>query len=363
MTESTYFEREEIDKKSIFSLQSIDLLYLHKYFYGGVTTFTVHLFYNMRLDPNNKPVLHFSIRNEKKLRDFGYGIKYKNINFDHLLDKKDVLITVIKDNFFHVISELEEKNQRTLKLKNKFLVIHDHRDISTRMIPYLKKWNLITIRKTMQDYLKQRYDLESTFLYHPFYPYPTSGESNLDKKGTVSISRIGYGKNIDTLINANKKLGQKCIDIYGCITPKYVYLTFGKDNTDFKNSYHGKFKKSFFTISKLLSKYKFVVDLSLIKYDGGGTQYTFLEAIHNGCALILHRKWIEDIYRYYKKDYCDFKEGYNCFAVDNSDELTELIRKDPETSNIVKNSKKLLERHITIDWLSSLSNKAKTIYN
>ena len=100
MTEITYFNRREIGTESIISLQqSIDLLYLHKYFYGGVTTFTVHLFYNMRLN-TNKPILHFSIKNEKKLRDFGYGIKYKNINFDHLLDKKDVLITVLKIIFF-----------------------------------------------------------------------------------------------------------------------------------------------------------------------------------------------------------------------------------------------------------------------
>jgi hypothetical protein len=59
------------------TLESIDLLYLHKYFYGGVTTFTAHLFYKMGLDKMNKPILHFSIKNEKKLRDFGYDIKYK----------------------------------------------------------------------------------------------------------------------------------------------------------------------------------------------------------------------------------------------------------------------------------------------
>ena len=57
-----------MEKKSIISLQqNIELLYLHKFFYGGVTTFTVHLFYNMRLDPNNKPVLHFSMKDEKKI--------------------------------------------------------------------------------------------------------------------------------------------------------------------------------------------------------------------------------------------------------------------------------------------------------
>ena len=37
---------------------------------------------------------------------------------------------------------------------------------------------------------------------------------------------------------------------------------------------------------------KFVIDLSLIKNDGGGTQYTFLEAIYNDCVLVLHNDWI-----------------------------------------------------------------------
>jgi len=310
----------------------------------------------MRFNNLKKTILHLSKNNEKKSRNFGYNIKYKNINLDNLQERKDLLITVIKDNYFKIFSELNEKGS----LNTKFLVLHDPRDLSSRMIPYLKKWNLITIRKTMQDYLKYVYNLDSIFLYHPFYPYPTyCTKLNIEKNNAISISRIGYGKNIDILVEANKKLSNNSIDLYGCITPRYVYLTFGKDNKDFNNSYHGKFEKSFFTLSKLLSGYKFVVDLSLIKYDGGGTQYTFLEAIHDGCALILHRKWIEDTSKYYKKGYCDFIEGYNCFAVENSNELVELIKRNPDTSEIVKNSKKLLERHTKVNWLSSILNIEK----
>ena len=75
---------------------------------------------------------------------------------------------------------------------------------------------------------------------------------------------------------------------------------------------------------------------------------SFLEAIHNDCALILHRKWIEggDI----KPEYRDFKEGYNCFAIDNEKELAELIQSDPDTRKIVANSKALIRRHIDVDW-------------
>jgi hypothetical protein len=34
-----------------------------------------------------------------------------------------------------------------------------------------------------------------------------------------------------------------------------------------------------------------VVDLSVIKKDGRGTQYTFLEAVDAGCSLVLHKAW------------------------------------------------------------------------
>lgn len=91
-----------------------------------------------------------------------------------------------------------------------------------------------------------------------------------------------------------------------------------------------------------------MVDLSVLTHDGGGTQYTFLEAIHNGCALILHRRWLEnsDLRPYY----CDFREGYNCLAVENEKELVELIKNDPDTTKIVANANKLMSRHINVDW-------------
>jgi hypothetical protein len=52
-------------------------LYLHKFFYGGVSTFTAHLFHTMGLtqkSQNVHPVLHPTIKSENILRDFGYGL-------------------------------------------------------------------------------------------------------------------------------------------------------------------------------------------------------------------------------------------------------------------------------------------------
>jgi hypothetical protein len=339
-----------------------EFLYPHQFFFGGVTTFTAHLFYtigSMAVN-NSKIVLRptSSNKSEKRLRNFGYGLQYRNISADSLRNIKYPFVTMIKDDYFHILSKLNNRNKNDGQTgeidNNTVVVIHDPRDISNRIFEMIKKWkNIITIRRTVQEYLKQRFGLDSLFLYHPFYPYPTISKN--PKRGAVCISRIGFGKNIDVIIKANKLLassGHHIIKLYGCPTPMYVYFHLGGQKGDFKNNYYGKFDRSFSSLSNIISQSKFVVDLSLVKYDGGGTQYTFLEAIHNDCALILHRNWIEDL----NPKYCDFKQGYNCFAVDNEKELAELIRSNPDITKITQNAKKLMRRHTNIDWSQIIDN-------
>ena len=66
----------------------------------------------------------------------------------------------------------------------------------------------------------------------------------------------------------------------------------------------------------------------------------------------MHRRWIEDV----DPKYRDFKEGYNCFAIENEKELAELIEKNPDTTKIVQNAKKLMNRHINVNWSRLLHN-------
>lgn len=329
------------------SYQEIQFLYLHRYLYGGATTFTAHLLHTLQSFRGNSIVLRYTRRSENKLRDFGYGIFYRNISMDILKTLRHPFVTLFKDNYLHILPKLNEgKNPHDI-----MLVIHDYRDISDKVIPYIKSWKVITIRKTVQEYLKNRYNLDTLFLYHPFYPYPIISRES--RKGAVSISRISFEKNTDMIIKANRTLSeQQGIKIYGCPSRMYVHLFLGGLNGDFSRYYCGKFDKSFSTLSEILANAKFVVDLSSLKHDGGGTQYTFLEAIHNGCGLILHRKWLEG--KEIPSKYCDFKENYNCFAIENEKELTELIKKDPDPTRIVKNAQKLLKRHIEVDWSEPL---------
>jgi glycosyltransferase involved in cell wall biosynthesis len=326
----------------------------HKW--GGAVTFTAHLLKTLGI---NK-VFRIT-KNTDKIEsggDFGYGLKYHFVSPQSVDDAVNPFIT----DFFQYDFMLPQ-----LKRSDVTVVIHDHSEIPQSDISCMQNWNIISIRKKFQSYLKEKYNLNSRFMYHPFYPYnihksnenyshnalsPTLGNQ---KKGAISISRVDYGKNIDILIKANQILEknaqcdyQSLIRIYGPFNRRYVNDCLGGYGT-FRRYYHGAFPKSFKSISNILSGAKLVVDLSTFDNDGGGTQYTFLEAIHHGAALVINRKWIESV----PPECCDFKEGYNCYAASNESELTHLIsNKSLDINRVVANAKKLLSRHINADWSS-----------
>jgi nitrate reductase cytochrome c-type subunit len=325
------------------------------YLYGGCVTFTAHLMHLL----GRKWFRRITNRFEKEFREFGYGIRYQNVP-PKLLDfaEKPFITDMFKN--FHVL----ERMKRT----DITIVIHDATEISKENEPCLKYWNIICIRKALQQYLKEKYNLNPKFIYHPFYPYPIQKNSNydgnndydrniVDKTDAVSISRTDYGKHTDIILNANKLASSKnksnndnssnTIKIYGPFNPAYI-KPFGEEQ--FKQYYYRIFDRSFEAVSNILNKSKFVIDLTVLPNDGGGTQYTFLEAIHHNAALIINRKWIDTV----DSKYCDFKEGYNCFAVSNEKELAEIIlnSKNIDTTKIVNNARKLMDRHTKANWHS-----------
>lgn len=299
--------------------------YLAKPVYGGWVTFTAHLLHKL----NVKTCLKISSRMEKNVRDFGYGIKYQNVPKEALSLKEPYILCVDKHHFDYLKHAGADPT----------IVLHDAIEVRKEVVPLLKKCKkIITIRQEISDYLKEKFDIDSEYKYHPFYPYPIS-PSSVPKTGAVSVSRIDFDKHTELILEANKSL-KSPVKIYGAVNRLYEH--FKLKDLNFDRYYKGAFAKSFNSISEIMAPAKFLVDMTLIKNDGGGTQYTFLEAIHNHTALILQRKWVEVG--------TDFKEGYNCFAVDTPEELAELLRSNPDTAKITKNATKLLKRHVDVNW-------------
>ena len=88
--------------------------------------------------------------------------------------------------------------------------------------------------------------------------------------------------------------------------------------------------------------------MSVIKHDGGGSQYTFLEAIYQKCALIINEKWVDGFAT-------PFKDKENCFVVKDEHDLVTLLKANPSVEKINKNAYKMLEPHIKVDWVKAIN--------
>ncbi len=308
-----------------------NLIYMARPIYGGWITFTAHLSLKYEY-----PIYKiFDSKQKKNTRKFGYNTTYTNLPISEIIKLKNIIITALDKHYWEYLKYFP---------KNTILVVHDPSEFKTNhdKNPLFKdnlidNFKIITIRETVQKYLLNTYNINSNFIYHPFYKY---NKSNLESMNNyaISLSRIDYDKNIEIILRANKLINDenKKIKIFGFENRFYIYKML--KGLDFHKYWKGRFKKNIPMTHEnkdILKNCKFVIDLSKIKNDGGGTQYTFLEAIYNNCILILNNEWIE-------KDNI-FINNYNCLGVSNENELTNIIESNKDYNHISKNALKILD--------------------
>ena len=307
--------------------------------YGGWVSFTVHLAkkYNLPLYKIGKRTERLK-NGELRMRNFGYGVKYTNISIEDASKLDNILITAIDKKYYEYLNSFPN---------NTGLVIHDPTEVKGKstgpVINNLDRFKIFTIRKTVEKYLKSKFNVNSLFLHHPFYEYPKS--LNSKKTNNIATSRIDFDKHTDQILLANQNLDvDKKVTIYGAKNDLYVYHHLTKKlGLDINENYGGTFPKSFEYLDSILNNAKYVVDLSAIKNDGGGSQYTFLEAIYQGAVLVLNNKWIDGTNSI-------FKDKENCLVVSNSEELVKVLNKKTNTKKLAKNALKLLKPHTEVRW-------------
>ena len=320
----------------------MNLIYMAKPPYGGWVSFTAHLAlkYGYPLYKIGKRT-ELLKSGERRLRKFGYGVFYQNISIEDALKLPNVLITAIDKNYYKYVNQFSPTTT---------LVIHDPTEVKGKscqaVLDVLGIYKIITIRLSVKSFIKAKYNIDSVFKPHPFFEYPIIKPTK-KRSGCVSISRIDFDKHTEVTLKANKLLPEKQkIDIYGAKNDRYVYFKLKKEDLDFEKYYKGSFKKSFTDLDAILGNKRFVIDLSVIKNDGGGSQYTFLEAIYQGCVLILNRKWLT------AKDNI-FKEGFNCLVVEDEHDIKRLLTQKHTNKTLVSlatNAKLLLKPHTDVSW-------------
>ena len=320
----------------------MNLFYLAKPMYGGWISFTSHLSLKY-----NYPLYRITKRTEKTQRHLGYDVFYTNICSNDISKYNNILITAIDKNYYNYLEYFPD---------NTSIVIHDPTEVKSNaskpLLNHLPRFNIITIRETVKNYLKDTYNLDSELKYHPFYRYPTTKSNKLHTNYITSISRIDYDKNTEIIIKANRLLKHnnlQTIDIYGKKNDMYVYRNLkdidSMNENDPNSNYKGTFKKDFNTLDSILNNVSYVIDLSSIYKDGGGSQYTFLEAIHHNCVLILNSKWVDN-------NKTPFKHNYNCIVVKNENDILDFVKNidNYNYKQLLNNSKLLLIDHINVSW-------------
>lgn len=284
-------------------------LYLANSKYGGWVSFSAHLALLTK-----KSILKISGSGRGSGR-YGYGVHYKNIALEQA--------RVLENKFLLAI---DKKHREHLKyFKNSIVVIHDPTELDDDVISFLKvSKKVITIRKSVADLLVGM-GIDNEFIEHPFYKYEKGNV--LSKGNAVAPSRVDFDKGTHTIVEANN-IGAN-IDIYGSKNPFYYFHKLKP--LGFDKYYLGEYGKTFNDSKKIYGGYKKLVDLSVIKNDGGGTQYTFLEADYWNQTIIVHKKWADN-------PNSIWKQNVNCYVVSNAEELLEAVKKEPLKANIMTNS-------------------------
>ena len=187
----------------------INLYYLARPIYGGWVTFTVHLALKHKLS-----LFCLTAKAESYKRQFGYGVEYQNVA-EPVTPGRHLITAIDRTGYKH----LDKFPDGTM------IVIHDPTEVigtrAAELVEHLPRFKIITIRKSVQRLLKERFGLASKFLIHPFYAYPFKRSANPTR--AVSVSRLDYDKHIDIILRANKALPEsKQVDIYGAVNRLYV---------------------------------------------------------------------------------------------------------------------------------------------
>lgn len=310
------------------------LFYIAKPNVGGWISFTTHLIRSLKQLAIPVELYKIGNRTEKRERQFAEGCTYRNVSVEDgvSIAEKNLSLIVALDK------RLQEKGLPILTVADS-IVVHDPTEIPKDILKFIEehKKKVIVIRKSMVDKFTPK-GVQAKFIQHPYIPY-TPEKINKDWHA-VCISRLDWDKYTHYIVEANTLLNkEERVKLYGADNRLYLHYKVETKFPNWKDDYYGRFEYG--AGPTLSGRSEFTVDLTEIKNDGGGTQYTFLEAFNANSTLIINRKWITNA----AIEDC-MQEGVNCLAVDSPLELAETLKSKVEHKHLREAGFELLKNHV-----------------
>lgn len=295
----------------------VDLVYLSPNPYGGWVTFTSHLMKSLRMVGVTPNLFKVRERTERNPRPFGYGEQYRNINIAELMARPaPKLIVAAAKNFQEQTNELWERRAG--------LVVHDPTELKNLPSNVADVSRVVVVRRIGLTYLPK-----ATFIRHPYVRVQEPGDPGRDQ-WAISVSRVDFDKHTEMLLDANRLLDKDHrITIRGFENRIYTRFKIVPHYPEWKQSI-GHFEREPEKAFRLLQRHLYHVDMSEIKGDGGGTQYTFLEAWDAGTINVINEAWMANVPPLSD----DMQPGFNCVAVGDAGMLAAVIKQPPTEADL-----------------------------
>ena len=218
------------------------------------------------------------------------------------------------------------------------VVLHDPTEYEPGLIAAIKKHGtkVVSIRTKNVANLAAL-GVRSLFIKHPYVRWPHSPRARLHH--AIGLSRIDWDKHTDEIAQANAMLAPELrVHLFGAINRMYEYHKLTSACPGWKDEYRGTFPTTPGAAVELAAASNWVVDLSAIKGDGGGTQSTFMEAWDGGAGVVISKKWCTGT-----DD--EMQPGVNCEAVEGPAELARLLAAGPPSQRVLDGGKAALDHH------------------
>lgn len=309
----------------------INILYLSPWNLGGATSYVVNLVKTFQLAGVPHRVIRFGKRTEANWRRLGeYGVRYKNVAAREARQAKGrwLLASAPTDAEEAALAvELVETSKGAY-------VFHDPNEFT--LYPHWKlagkDTRTVVIRETGLDSVPH-----GTFIPHPYVPFAAqSDHSQLRTKFAVSIARVSAVKNSQWILEANTRLPDELkVELRGSVNRFWWNFSIKNKHPEYVYPSNAGFVRKHGEAVRACLGYRYMVDLTIFKNDGGGTQYSLLEAIDAGAVPVM------------TKDWCSYpgiakKLG---FQVGDAAELEQFLLQASKSSAVAKETDRLREEN------------------
>lgn len=292
---------------------------------GGSTSFAVHLYRAMELAGYAPTILRLAKRTEQRTRPLGKydGVEYVNVATEDALatvaDTPSLLVAPCHSS----ATPWDPDAQRKLIAAGMRVVVHDpnefkiydhHTAIGTRPP--------IAIRPTMLAHYPR-----AVVIPHPYVRrYDQWDTSQLHQHRewiAVSVARVTFVKRTEIILDANRLLAKqhrKPVVLRGAENRLYTRHKLRAAYPEFKQGSTG-FPLRWHASAEQCARASYAVDMTYFPDDGGGSQYSFMEAWDAGTVNIIHEDWL----RYGSKWPNEMQHLMNCIAVSDAQELANYL--------------------------------------